>query len=445
MMNVVGRVGNLISQGVLAIAVPFHPFGGAIDVIVVQQRDETFRSTPWHIQFGKFQGVLKGAEKVRITVNGVEAGFHMYLDSSGEAYFVREVDTSEGSDGVDVMNNSILDDKRNCDGKNNGDQDVLEDEQSPLDNSVEMSIDRSIDINKKIVESCDQTSEVILGTGSVDDHVLTYVTASENVTEEVQATPLLNHPGFGDRMDFGEGNEKFDFEEDSRPCNCNNLNASKSDVDLYNLCSANNDTDDCEYQLEVCEGDDEHVLHLKSQVDITFGGDIDQVSKSCTEHPERDQLDSKDFTSSLAADKSEAKLSSVDDTVEEHTVKFINNELSQPSGHDSSSAYLSSDSPITGILAEKPTNLENMDQSDPSIYFDSDNTQLKSDRVIEAVDHGDGGLDRSVLDDECTEHELLEFRAANLNGRIDSLQTTSKLSFAGLAIHLLIHLYRVFI
>ncbi|KAG6595289.1 Phosphatidate phosphatase PAH1, partial [Cucurbita argyrosperma subsp. sororia] len=424
MMNVVGRVGNLISQGVLAIAVPFHPFGGAIDVIVVQQRDETFRSTPWHIQFGKFQGVLKGAEKVRITVNGIEADFHMYLDSSGEAYFAREVDPSEGSDGVDVMNDSILDDKRNCDGKNNGDQDVLEDEQSPLDNSVEMSIDQSNDINKKIVESHDQMSEVILGTGSVDDHVLTYVTASENVTEEVQATPLLNHPSFGDRMDFGEGNEKFDFGEDSQPCNCNNLNASKSDVDLYNLCSANNDTDDCEYQLEVCEGDDEHVLHLESQVDITFGGDINQVSKSCTEHPERGQLDSKDFTSSLAADKSEAKLPSVDDTVEEHSDKFINNELSQPSGHDSSSAYLSSNSPITGILAEKPTNLKNMDQSDPSIYFDSDNTQLKSDRVIEAVDHGDGGLDRSVLGDECTEHELLEFRAANLSGRIDSLQTT---------------------
>ena len=107
-MNVVGRVGNLISQGVLAIAVPFHPFGGAIDVIVVQQRDGSFWSTPWHVQFGKFQGVLKGAEKVCVTVNVFEADFHMYLDSLGEAYFRSEVDSSEGSDGI--MNNSILDD-----------------------------------------------------------------------------------------------------------------------------------------------------------------------------------------------------------------------------------------------------------------------------------------------------------------------------------------------
>ena len=68
-MNVVGKVGSLISQGVYSVATPFHPFGGAVDVIVVQQKDGTFRSTPWYVRFGKFQGVLKGAEKVvRITL-----------------------------------------------------------------------------------------------------------------------------------------------------------------------------------------------------------------------------------------------------------------------------------------------------------------------------------------------------------------------------------------
>ncbi|XP_057722492.1 phosphatidate phosphatase PAH1-like [Arachis stenosperma] len=92
-MNVVGKVGSLITQGVYSVATPFHPFGGAVDVIVVQQQDGTFRSTPWYVRFGKFQGVLKGAEKfVRINVNGVEANFHMYLDNSGEAYFIKEVD-----------------------------------------------------------------------------------------------------------------------------------------------------------------------------------------------------------------------------------------------------------------------------------------------------------------------------------------------------------------
>ncbi|KAL4285519.1 hypothetical protein GQ457_16G023070 [Hibiscus cannabinus] len=98
-MNVVGKVGSLISQGVYSVATPFHPFGGAIDVIVVRQQDGTFRSTPWYVRFGKFQGVLKGAEKiVRVTVNGVEADFHMCLDNSGEAYFAREVDADKGFD-----------------------------------------------------------------------------------------------------------------------------------------------------------------------------------------------------------------------------------------------------------------------------------------------------------------------------------------------------------
>ncbi|ONK80498.1 uncharacterized protein A4U43_C01F18440 [Asparagus officinalis] len=97
-MNVVGKVGSLISQGVYSFATPFHPFGGAVDIIVVEQEDGTYRSTPWYVRFGKFQGIIKGAEKlVTISVNGVDADFHMYLDHSGQAYFMREV---EGSDSL---------------------------------------------------------------------------------------------------------------------------------------------------------------------------------------------------------------------------------------------------------------------------------------------------------------------------------------------------------
>jgi phosphatidate phosphatase LPIN len=98
-MNVVGRVGSLISQGVYSVVTPFHPFGGAVDIIAVEQPDDSYRTTPWYVHFGKFQGVLKGAEKVvTITVNGVEASFHMQLDNSGQAYFMLEpVPGSEGS------------------------------------------------------------------------------------------------------------------------------------------------------------------------------------------------------------------------------------------------------------------------------------------------------------------------------------------------------------
>lgn len=69
----------------------FHPFGGAVDIIVVKQEDGTYKTAPWYVRFGKFQGVLKRREKiVTITVNDVEAGFHMYLDTKGEAYFAQE-------------------------------------------------------------------------------------------------------------------------------------------------------------------------------------------------------------------------------------------------------------------------------------------------------------------------------------------------------------------
>ncbi|CAD6256184.1 unnamed protein product [Miscanthus lutarioriparius] len=92
-MYAVGKVGSLISRSVYSVSGPFHPFGGAVDVVVVQQQDGSFKSSPWYVRFGKFQGVLKSREKVvDISVNGVEAGFHMYLDSNGEAYFLRNAD-----------------------------------------------------------------------------------------------------------------------------------------------------------------------------------------------------------------------------------------------------------------------------------------------------------------------------------------------------------------
>lgn len=96
-MYAVGRLGSYISQGVYTVSGPFHPFGGAVDIIVVEQQDRTFKSSPWYVRFGKFQGVLKSKEKVvNISVDGVQADFHMYLDSRGQAYFLREVDCEEG-------------------------------------------------------------------------------------------------------------------------------------------------------------------------------------------------------------------------------------------------------------------------------------------------------------------------------------------------------------
>lgn len=91
-------LGSYISRGVTTVSSPFHPFGGAVDIVVVEQQDGSFKSSPWYVRFGKFQGVLKAKEKVvNISVDGVEADFHMYLDSAGVAYFLREVDKEEMS------------------------------------------------------------------------------------------------------------------------------------------------------------------------------------------------------------------------------------------------------------------------------------------------------------------------------------------------------------
>lgn len=97
-MNAVGRLGSYISRGVYSVSTPFHPFGGAVDIIVVEQPDGTFKSSPWYVRFGKFQGVLKSKEKVvNICVNGVEMDFHMYLGNDGQAWFLNEVDVEEGN------------------------------------------------------------------------------------------------------------------------------------------------------------------------------------------------------------------------------------------------------------------------------------------------------------------------------------------------------------
>lgn len=95
-MYAVGKLSSYITQGVYTVSGPFHPFGGAVDIVVVQQQDGSLKSSPWYVRFGKFQGVLKTKERVvDINVNGIDANFNMFLDPRGEAYFLREIDSEE--------------------------------------------------------------------------------------------------------------------------------------------------------------------------------------------------------------------------------------------------------------------------------------------------------------------------------------------------------------
>ncbi|XP_016844916.1 phosphatidate phosphatase LPIN1 isoform X2 [Nasonia vitripennis] len=72
---------------------------GAIDVVVIQQPDGSFTCSPFHVRFGKL-GVLRSREKVvDIEINSEPRQIHMKLGDSGEAFFVEEV---QGSDGFPI-------------------------------------------------------------------------------------------------------------------------------------------------------------------------------------------------------------------------------------------------------------------------------------------------------------------------------------------------------
>lgn len=146
-MYAVGRLGSYITRSVYTVSGPFHPFGGAVDIIVVEQPDGSFKSSPWYVRFGKFQGVLKMKEKViSINVNGVDADFHMYLDHKGEAYFLKEVEVEEGDDSVIYPSSSGED----TDGKQSTDRQPVKSKSLDYDARDRNSGDQ-IDVNNGLV------------------------------------------------------------------------------------------------------------------------------------------------------------------------------------------------------------------------------------------------------------------------------------------------------
>ncbi|PWA78706.1 HAD-like domain-containing protein [Artemisia annua] len=185
-MYAVGRLSSYITRGVSTVSGPFHPFGGAVDIVVVQQQDGSLRSSPWYVRFGKFQGVLKARERVvDISVNGVEADFHMYLNPKGEAYFLREnVECAETKDMDFSKCNSLIDANNGksfsrtlgfvMDRKNmNGDDKLLDEDGETIvgRKSAEIAADLlerkwstslASEINKKAHEECKKDDEEIM-------------------------------------------------------------------------------------------------------------------------------------------------------------------------------------------------------------------------------------------------------------------------------------------
>ncbi|PVU94635.1 hypothetical protein BB559_002945 [Furculomyces boomerangus] len=78
---------------------------GAVDIIVVKDKEGELRCSPFHVRFGKLQ-LLRPSDKtasfinysVEIIVNDQKADFYMKLGESGEAFFVLETDGDIPSD-----------------------------------------------------------------------------------------------------------------------------------------------------------------------------------------------------------------------------------------------------------------------------------------------------------------------------------------------------------
>ena len=67
-----------------------------MDIVCVQQPDGSFKSSPFHVRFGKLK-LLKSARKsVQITVNGkVSDTTKLLLEREGEAFFLRSPQGNE--------------------------------------------------------------------------------------------------------------------------------------------------------------------------------------------------------------------------------------------------------------------------------------------------------------------------------------------------------------
>eukprot|EP00126_Sphaerothecum_destruens_P002379 Sdes_comp15821_c0_seq1m4893 len=87
-MNFVGRV----FSGVKEFYKDINPatLSGALDIIVIEQEDGSFTTSPFHVRFGKMS-IFSSKEKiVSIEVNGEETDLNMKLGEAGEAFFVLE-------------------------------------------------------------------------------------------------------------------------------------------------------------------------------------------------------------------------------------------------------------------------------------------------------------------------------------------------------------------
>ncbi|OIT40489.1 PREDICTED: phosphatidate phosphatase PAH1-like isoform X1 [Nicotiana attenuata] len=467
-MNVVGKVSSFITQGVYSVATPFHPFGGAVDIIVVKQHDGTFRSTPWYVRFGKFQGVLKGAEKVvRIEVNGKEADFHMYLDNSGEAYFIKEVtganeneenggfkesDSLKGEGDGSNLGNVNDKESRKDDGLSKNEEDEYNaaadfplrdervtlgmdrlnrtdsdadrryyefpDEQPSLDDLSEYGSSRydNLENMEHVLESQDSGSEVVLV--SVDGHILTApISSSERNTEDVELDTPQFHLGPGQGTEFCDDSSEFNSGGGTWADDYfSDLNTSK--VASADTCDLKNESTTVEHKVEVSEVDGKHLdqtpendlknresdLCTNSTVESTSCSiKKDDVFKSCLELSALAMQAEDEVNQSDTHSQSE-----IQGVVEGVEVK---SHMSPPAISEAENGLTpDSDLPCSSLSRDLQPEVVTLQKSDLDLDHNASDTKEQTDvtLAVEETQNGEQGSD------ECAECDNLEDQTAAL-------------------------------
>lgn len=79
-----------------------------MDIVCVQQPDGTFKSSPFHVRFGKLKLLKSARKQVTITVNGIESkDVAMLLGQEGEAFFLRETFQDEAAGSIENVSSSL--------------------------------------------------------------------------------------------------------------------------------------------------------------------------------------------------------------------------------------------------------------------------------------------------------------------------------------------------
>lgn len=146
-----------------------------MDIICVQQPDGSFKSSPFHVRFGKLKLLKSQSKTVTITVNGVESeAVAMLLGQEGEAFFLRQAFEDEARESIENASSyrqRAISPRRVGGGKEKGPKSVASREQDDEDYKNRNYFMSDIDIDKqrkKANNSSPKSAHHAMGLEAVD-------------------------------------------------------------------------------------------------------------------------------------------------------------------------------------------------------------------------------------------------------------------------------------